>query len=70
MTNCGERWSSMHRVVSLLVIDDNQCCVDLLSRSLAQPDLEILNSTDPAEAMEIFARERPQIVVTDLVSPA
>jgi len=57
----------MHRAVSLLVIDDNQGCVDLLSGSLAQPGLEIFAATDPAEAIKIFERERPQMVVTDLV---
>ncbi len=55
--------------ISLLIIDDNAGSLELLSSALAQPGLEILTASDPAEGLDLVHRHRPQIVLTDLVMP-
>jgi DNA-binding NtrC family response regulator len=55
--------------VSLLVIDDNQSSVELLSNGLAQQGLEILTASHPEEGLTLFCNRRPQIVLTDLMMP-
>ncbi len=53
----------------LLIIDDNQGSLDLLSNALAQPGLEILTASNPDEGLDLFCSRHPQIVLTDLVMP-
>jgi DNA-binding NtrC family response regulator len=65
----GKISSNGKSAVSLLVIDDNQGNVELLSNALAQPDLEILTASDPEEGLDLFWNRRPQIVLTDLMMP-
>ena len=55
--------------LSLLIIDDNPGSLEMLSSALAQPDLEILTSTDPEEGVDLVHSRHPQIVLTDLVMP-
>ena len=55
--------------ISLLIIDDNPGSLELLSKALAQPGLEILTASDPEDGLAIFCDRRPQIVLTDLVMP-
>ena len=55
--------------VSLLIIDDNQGSLEMLSSALAQPDVEILTASDPEEGLDIVHEKHPQIVLTDLVMP-
>jgi len=55
--------------VSLLVIDDNQGSVELLSNALAQPGVEILTASNPKEGLDLFRNRRPQVILTDLVMP-
>ncbi len=54
---------------SLLIIDDNQGSLDLLSNALAQPGLEIYTASSGDEGIDLFCRRHPQIVLTDLVMP-
>ena len=42
----------IHPAVLLLIIDDNPGSVELLATALAQPGLEILTTSDPAEGIE------------------
>jgi two-component system, NtrC family, response regulator HydG len=53
----------------MLIIDDDQGSLDLLSRALAQPGLEILTASDPEDGLDIVCSHHPQIVLTDLVMP-
>ena len=69
MSSNGKISSNGKSAVSLLVIDDNQGNVELLSNALAQPDLEILTASDPEEGLDLFWNRRPQIVLTDLMMP-
>jgi DNA-binding NtrC family response regulator len=55
--------------VSLLIIDDNEGSLEMLSSALAQPDVEILTASDPEEGLDIVHEKHPQIVLTDLVMP-
>jgi DNA-binding NtrC family response regulator len=55
--------------LSMLIIDDDQGSLDLLSRALVQPGLEILTASDPEDGLDIVCSHHPQIVLTDLVMP-
>jgi DNA-binding NtrC family response regulator len=55
--------------VTLVIIDDNLGSLEFLSAALAQEGLTIFTAHDPEEGIEIVYRERPQIVLTDLVMP-
>ncbi len=55
--------------ISLLIIDDNPGSLELLSRALAQPGLDILTTSDPEHGLAIFCNRRPKIVLTELVLP-
>src|ERR1017187_781458 len=65
----GKISSNGKSAVSLLVIDDNQGSVELLSNGLAQEGLEILTASNPEEGLDLFCNRRPQIVLTDLMMP-
>ncbi len=60
---------SAKTAISLLIIDDNEGSLEMLSSALAQPDVEILTASDPEEGMDIVHEKHPQIVLTDLVMP-
>src|ERR1044071_5247391 len=55
--------------LSLLIIDDNQGSLEMLSSALAQPDLEILTASDPEEGVDLVHSRHPQVVLTDLIMP-
>jgi DNA-binding NtrC family response regulator len=55
--------------ISLLIIDDNPGTLELLSKALAQPGLDILTTSDPERGLAIFCNRRPKIVLTELVMP-
>jgi DNA-binding NtrC family response regulator len=55
--------------LSLLIIDDNEGSLELLSSALAQPGLEILTASDPERGIDLVFEKHPQIVLTDLVMP-
>jgi DNA-binding NtrC family response regulator len=55
--------------LSLLIIDDNEKSLELLSSALAQPGLEIMTASDPEEGLDLVFEKHPQIVLTDLVMP-
>src|SRR5271167_4915221 len=55
--------------LSLLIIDDNEKSLELLSSALAQPGLQILTASDPEQGLDLVFSEHPQIVLTDLVMP-
>ncbi len=54
---------------TLLIVDDNDASLELLSRAMAQPGLHIESMSDPEEALEYVHRHHPQIVLTDLRMP-
>jgi DNA-binding NtrC family response regulator len=56
-------------MLSLLIIDDNEKSLELLSSALAQPGLRLLTASDPEQGLDLVFNEHPQIVLTDLVMP-
>ncbi len=55
--------------LSLLIIDDNEKSLELLSTALAQPNLDIFTASDPEVGLDLLYDHHPQIVLTDLVMP-
>src|ERR1700676_2586781 len=55
--------------LSVLIIDDNEKSLELLSSALTQPGLEILTASDPEQGLDLVCNKHPQIVLTDLVMP-
>jgi DNA-binding NtrC family response regulator len=61
--------SAVPSAILLLIIDDNPGTLELLSKALAQPGLDILTTSDPEHGLAIFCNRRPKIVLTELVMP-
>jgi DNA-binding NtrC family response regulator len=55
--------------VRLAAIDDDPSSLDLISAALKQLPVEIFTATDPEAGLEIVTRQRPDIVLLDLVMP-
>jgi two-component system, NtrC family, sensor kinase len=53
----------------LLLIDDEEINVRVLSMSLRSDGYEVFTATSGAEGLEIFDREKPEIVITDIKMP-
>ena len=55
--------------IKLLAIDDDPQSLELVSEALSGDGLEILTADDPERGLELVRRERPQIVLSDIVMP-
>ncbi len=55
--------------VTLAAIDDDEASLELIKSALRQQPLRVLTSTDPSAGLEMVLRERPEIVVLDLMMP-
>jgi DNA-binding NtrC family response regulator len=55
--------------IKLLVIDDDPQSLELVSEALSGNHLRILTAQDPEAALELVHRERPHIVLSDIVMP-
>ena len=55
--------------VQMVIIDDNEGSLELLSTALAREGLRIITAQDPEEGLDAIFREHPDIVLTDLVMP-
>ncbi len=55
--------------VLLVVIDDDPISLDLVRATLEQDGVEILTETNPAAAVSLIFKRRPQIVISDLMMP-
>ena len=55
--------------IALLAIDDDPKSLELVQDALAREDLTIVTATDPHSGLELALRERPEIVLVDLVMP-
>jgi DNA-binding NtrC family response regulator len=54
---------------SVVIIDDDPSALELLSEALKSGDVRLFTATDPERGIDIAFRERPQLVITDLVMP-
>ena len=62
--------STAHKnAISLVIIDDNEGSLEMLSSALAHEGLDISTASDPNEGLELIFSKHPQIVLTDLVMP-
>ena len=57
--------------MKVLVVDDSKIARMGVIKSLKEiaPDAEVLQATNGLEALEIFQKERPQVVFLDLTMP-
>ncbi|MEH6814229.1 MAG: EAL domain-containing protein [Motiliproteus sp.] len=55
---------------TLLILDDEQSVLNSLKRALRQENYHIITSTDPFEALDLFAHHRIGVVITDQRMPA
>ncbi len=53
----------------VLVVDDDQDVLDLIADVMRFAGCEVLLARDGTEAFEVFQRERPPLVITDLAMP-
>jgi len=56
-------------LLPLLVIDDDNGSLELLSSALRQDDVRILTAQDPVQGLALVHEYHPKIVITDLVMP-
>jgi len=54
---------------SVLVVDDEALTLRTISRALREEGFEVLLASSGEEALEVFSRERPDIVLLDIVLP-
>ncbi len=56
---------------SLMVVEDDKTALDLLTVMIARkyPEFRILTAENGKEGVELFARELPEIVITDINMP-
>jgi DNA-binding NtrC family response regulator len=59
----------MNKTVTILAIDDNEGCLELVANALHSDAVEVLTSGDPEQAWETIQSLRPPIVITDMVMP-
>jgi CheY-like chemotaxis protein len=52
-----------------VVIDDDKVTVAILTRSLSSAGFEVISAADGAAGLECISREKPDLVVTDLLIP-
>ena len=55
--------------IKLLAIDDDPQSLELVSEALSDNGLCILTAGDPESGLELMRRERPEIVLSDVVMP-
>ncbi len=53
----------------ILVVDDERHIVRLVEVNLSRAGYEVLTAYDGVEALEVFAREKPDMVVLDVMMP-
>jgi DNA-binding NtrC family response regulator len=70
MTPHHQRATDVEPTVKIVIIDDNEGSLELLSTALAREGLQIMTAQDPEDGLDIVFREHPDIVLTDLVMPA
>jgi DNA-binding NtrC family response regulator len=55
--------------ITLVIIDDNEGSLELLSTALERDGLHIVTVSDPEQGLDAVFREHPDLVLTDLVMP-
>jgi len=58
------------RVIKVLLIDDDKTIVSTVSAVLRAAGYQVVSALDPVQGFMAFRREKPQVVVLDLMMPA
>jgi CheY-like chemotaxis protein len=53
----------------IMIIEDNQVIVELLERRLSRQGYQVISCVDSAVALELCRRERPDLVILDILMP-
>ncbi|HHV94264.1 MAG TPA: response regulator transcription factor [Firmicutes bacterium] len=53
----------------ILVVDDEQSIVELIKFNLEKEDWQVVTAYDGDEALDVFRRERPDLVLLDIMLP-
>jgi DNA-binding response OmpR family regulator len=53
----------------ILIVDDDPITLTMLSKSLVGDDVEVFTSRDGQEALDLVWKERPILVISDLLIP-
>lgn len=56
-------------MAKILLVEDNELNRDMLSRRLIRRGHEVVMATDGGEALEVAARERPDLILLDMSLP-
>jgi diguanylate cyclase (GGDEF)-like protein len=54
---------------TILIAEDDQAVRRILQKTLARPEYEVLTASDGEEALRLFLKHRPALVVTDWMMP-
>ena len=55
--------------VKILVVDDEQQIVEIIHEMLGGPGFAIFDAFDGAQALEVARRERPDLILLDVLMP-
>lgn len=58
------------RAIKILLIDDDKTVVSVVSAVLRAAGYQVVSALDPVQGFMAFRREKPQLVVLDLMMPA
>jgi two-component system, cell cycle response regulator DivK len=57
------------KMAKILVIEDNEMNLDMLSRRLARRGHEVVVATDGAQGLQLAQKERPELILMDMSLP-
>lgn len=53
----------------VLLVEDEPALINVLVKKIGQLDCELITARDGAEALEMFDKHKPDILVTDVIMP-
>ena len=59
----------MTKKTKVLIVDDNESLLDMLSLYLTNNGYEVLKSVDGKDALNQFSTHIPEVVITDIIMP-
>ncbi len=62
-------WQHASSMAKIMVVEDEPALVDALEYGLSSEGFEVASATDGEVALKVFERERPDLVVLDLMLP-
>ena len=59
----------MSDTAKILIVDDEQDCIDFVRDTLADTSYEVLTAMDGEQALEVARRQSPQLIILDIQMP-